>query len=261
MPQVTNYEITTDIESDQLPTVAPVEVGTATISTHALNTATLVSSGYGIKNNFAAAVNPDITDDSSLSYGVGSRWVNTLLDVSFVCLDSSVGAAIWRQEGTPFVGVKQVPTGLVNGSNVNFTLTQTPITGSLIVLRNGIKVNETDYSFVAPTITFNVAPAVAQVIEAYYLVSATGVAVPVAGNDRKVENRTISAGEITAKKLTLALGYPAAPTEVLIDVRGGSSQIYGIDFIITNSNEVNWNGYSLDGQIIAGSILRIVYEV
>ncbi|MDP6722771.1 MAG: hypothetical protein QGF59_29175, partial [Pirellulaceae bacterium] len=48
-----------------------------------------------IKANMSAAVNPAITDDSASDYAVGSRWFNTTTDQEFVCLDASVGAAVW----------------------------------------------------------------------------------------------------------------------------------------------------------------------
>ena len=52
----------------------------------------------GIQNNFTSVVDPVVGDDSSQGYAVGSRWVNTVLDKSYVCLDATIGAAIWRLE-------------------------------------------------------------------------------------------------------------------------------------------------------------------
>jgi hypothetical protein len=48
-----------------------------------------------IKNNFGAGVDPLVTDDSGGGYSVGSEWVNTVTDAAFVCVDATVGAAIW----------------------------------------------------------------------------------------------------------------------------------------------------------------------
>jgi len=49
------------------------------------------------KNNFAAAVAPTVTDDSSAGYSIGSRWINTVTDKEYVALDVSVGAAVWTE--------------------------------------------------------------------------------------------------------------------------------------------------------------------
>lgn len=44
-----------------------------------------------------SAVNPAVTDDSSKSYVVGDLWVNTAAKRSFICLDTTAGAAIWQE--------------------------------------------------------------------------------------------------------------------------------------------------------------------
>jgi hypothetical protein len=49
------------------------------------------------KNNFAAIVGPEVTDDSDGGYEIGSRWIDTVLKNEFVCMDATVGAADWRQ--------------------------------------------------------------------------------------------------------------------------------------------------------------------
>jgi len=42
-----------------------------------------------------AIVNPTITDDEGLGYEAGSVWVNTVLESAYLCIDSTVGAAVW----------------------------------------------------------------------------------------------------------------------------------------------------------------------
>ena len=51
--------------------------------------------GFQPQSNRAAAVNPVVGDDSAGGYAVGSYWINTTTDEAFVCLDASVGAAVW----------------------------------------------------------------------------------------------------------------------------------------------------------------------
>jgi hypothetical protein len=48
-----------------------------------------------LRSNLAAAVPPSVTDDANSNYSVGSRWINTVTDNEFVCLDNTIGAAKW----------------------------------------------------------------------------------------------------------------------------------------------------------------------
>ncbi len=46
-------------------------------------------------NNLTATVDPTITDDSGDGYTEGSLWVNTSTDRAFICVDDTVGTAVW----------------------------------------------------------------------------------------------------------------------------------------------------------------------
>jgi len=50
-----------------------------------------------IKYNLTATTDPGVGDDSDDGYSVGSRWINVTLDKEFVCLDATVGAAVWTE--------------------------------------------------------------------------------------------------------------------------------------------------------------------
>lgn len=65
------------------------------------------------KLNLAATVSPTITDDSSQGYSVGSRWANTLTHTEYVCIDASVGAAVWRLTTT--VSAASLADALLSG--------------------------------------------------------------------------------------------------------------------------------------------------
>lgn len=45
--------------------------------------------------NLTAAVAPTVDEDSGDGYAVGSRWIDTTADKEYVCLDATVGAAVW----------------------------------------------------------------------------------------------------------------------------------------------------------------------
>jgi hypothetical protein len=51
----------------------------------------------GFKNNYAGAVAPTTGDDADDGYGVGSVWVDTVLDDAYMCLDATAAAAVWKQ--------------------------------------------------------------------------------------------------------------------------------------------------------------------
>lgn len=65
---------------------------------------------------------------------------------------------------------QEIPSGTVNGSNVTFTLTNTPVTTlSLSLYVDGIlQLQTTDYTLSSATITFTTAPALGQSIRAVY---------------------------------------------------------------------------------------------
>jgi hypothetical protein len=55
-----------------------------------------------IKDNYAATTDPTSANDSSQSYSVGSKWINTTLQKEFVCLSAAVGNAVWRETTSYF---------------------------------------------------------------------------------------------------------------------------------------------------------------
>jgi hypothetical protein len=210
------------------------------------------------KSNFTAVVNPSVNDDLSAGYTKGSQWVNTAANTYYICFDNTNGAAEWIEFAQPFVGFKETPAGLVNGINTAFDITHTPIDGTLVVFLNGLELDESDISsYVHPTINLVTPPAIGQTIEVYYATSGTSATIQLDVGNEVVENRTITAGEITAKEITL-VATPSVASKTKVDVRGGSPQVHGLDFVVTG-DVLSWNGYDLYGQLVAGSILRIVY--
>lgn len=206
-------------------------------------------------NNFSAIVDPGVNDDLSLGYQVGSKWLNTATRQLFFAIDVTLGAADWVEVGEPLIGKKEIPSGLVNGVNKNFVISLTPLDDTLLVLRNGSVVPNSQYSFSHPIVTFVTAPSIGSIIEVYYLTNGTPAIAPVSSGIFTQIFHDITAGEIIAKQLLLPTP-PPVPTEVVLDVIGGTSQRYGVDFTISG-NVLDWNGLRLDGQIVAGSELRI----
>lgn len=73
----------------------------------------------------------------------------------------------------------------------------------------------------------------------------------------EVEYRTITLAEETAEALTLA-ATPSSATKVMVDVIGGSSGHYGVDYIVTGST-LDWSSLGYSGLLSAGDVLRIHY--
>lgn len=50
------------------------------------------------QGNHTATVAPTVNDDAADGYQVGSIWVDTTADEAYICVDSSIGAAVWKQQ-------------------------------------------------------------------------------------------------------------------------------------------------------------------
>ena len=59
----------------------------------------------------------------------------------------------------------EIPTGAINGSNITFTLANTPRTGGVMVYQDGVRLNRTGYTISGRTLTMNVAPASELVVD------------------------------------------------------------------------------------------------
>lgn len=94
------------------------------------STRRLFQSANGIRwgdlasNNFDSVSDPTSGDDVSLGYDVGSRWINSMTQSEFVCMDNTLGAAVWAAQ-----------TGVI--SNVDFDVILTTITSEIVVANDG----------------------------------------------------------------------------------------------------------------------------
>lgn len=156
------------------------------------------------------------------------------------------------------VSFQETPAGAVNGVNVTYgPLTYLPTNDdSVMVFVDGLALKNTEFSVSGSTITLSVAPVVGQSVYAYYSTEGSS-SLPVFGGIFKVEFRTLSAGEITAKQLTLGF-TPSSPSEVMLDLIGGGAQFYGDDYTVSGS-VLSWSSLSLDGLLTAGDKIRISY--
>lgn len=168
-----------------------------------------------------------------------------------------VGAS-WEEVGSGGGGVG-VHESLGNGDGVTtgFNISTLPTdNNSFIVFRNGTYVPDSQYSFSNPTITFNTAPAAGQAIHVFILTDGTPALTPVSQTP-EVEYITISAGDITNKNTTLS-STPVDATKVMVDVIGGSSQHYSVDYVVSGTT-LDWNGLGLESELVASDVIRVFY--
>jgi len=181
-----------------------------------------------------------------------------------IAYDTTQGLPVYN-DGLGWVAIGsgiayQEPIGTGNGVNTSFgPLTYTPNSeDSIVVMRDGLVVQKSEWSLSGADILFGVAPAAAQDIYVYYptqgaafLPSLSGTLVP--------EYRELTVGEIAAKSLTL-IATPATASKVFVDVIGGSAQIYGVDYTVSGAT-LDWNGLGMEFlPLIAGNFLRIWYQ-
>jgi hypothetical protein len=50
----------------------------------------------GQRTNISAIIDPTVTDDTNLQYTIGSLWYNTVTVKLWVCMDNTLGAAVWK---------------------------------------------------------------------------------------------------------------------------------------------------------------------
>lgn len=153
------------------------------------------------------------------------------------------------------ISVREVPTGLVNGSNVTYTLSETPTsTEHISVFIDGNFQNDTEFSVTTNVVTMTTAPALGQSIFVWYSHSGT---IPSVAGVENIEYHTVTGGEATAKQFTMS-ATAAASSKVLVDVIGGSSQENAVDFSIAGST-FDWSGLGLDGVLAASDVVRLKY--
>ena len=78
------------------------------------------------------------------------------------------------------------------------------------------------------------------------------------GNIRKVETVTLTATDITNAYITLS-STPNTPAYTVLTIKGGCDQFYGDDFTVSGA-QLSWSGLGLDGVLVAGDKLTVVYN-
>ena len=104
---VTDFQTTVSSNTD---VAASVTHASNTSNPHSVTkTQVGLSNVQNTKVNLSSTTTPTTTDDSSLLYSVGSLWINVSTGRGYVCVDASVGAAVWRE--TTITSTTNLPEG------------------------------------------------------------------------------------------------------------------------------------------------------
>lgn len=70
-------------------------------------------------------------------------------------------------------------------------------------------------------------------------------------------SHTLILSDVENKEFTISPS-PMVPSEVVVDIVGGSPQRFGEDYEIIG-DKFNWDGLGLDGTLSIGDIIRLAY--
>lgn len=164
----------------------------------------------------------------------------------------------WKNAGSLGAMSREAPVGVKNGVNTAFTLSYVPISPDHIsVFVDGIVLRQDQYSLAGLTLTINDAPFPAQDLFAWYFTEGFVSPFSPATGTENLEYHQITAPEFTAKQFNLAAA-PLTTTQTMVDVIGGGTQQFGVDFNISG-NVFDWSGYLLDGFLTTGDVVRLRY--
>lgn len=185
----------------------------------------------------------------------GETYYNTTLDKIRTYVDGEG----WQNMGAEFVGKQEVPTGSINGTNKDFTISLTPLSADTIqVFVDGLIIDIDDWSYSSGVITLDTAPLYGQDVYVWYITEGTPASATVVSGTPRVEYVTISAAQASSESVTLG-NTPTSANIVMLDVLGGAgAQEFGTDYSVS-SNVLYWNGLALDGVLAEGDKLRIQY--
>lgn len=164
--------------------------------------------------------------------------------------------------------VQEVPVGAVDGVNDLFILSESPgsIDDVAVVLGGTVIRKTTGFILTTsgglPAIQF--IGRIPQIGEDVYVIIFSvamggGGGGGGGGTSSTIERHTVSAGEAAAKQFTL-LATPADVLGVVAFIPNGIPQLAPGDFIITGGNVFDWNGKDLDGVLLAGDTVQLIYN-
>ena len=101
--------------------VSAADGGTGASTAAAARTNLGIDPLSALQSNLSATTAPTANDDSDDGYSVGSTWINVTTDEAYVCLDATVGAAVWENTTTTGSGAPVDASYVTMGLNGTLT--------------------------------------------------------------------------------------------------------------------------------------------
>lgn len=222
-----------------------------------------------VLNNFAATAAPTAANDNTQGYAVGSRWVDTTGDESYICVDAATGAAVWSKTT---VGTIAEVSGLQAALDLKAPLASPALTGVPTAPTATAQTNTTQVATTAFVQT-EIAADLATVAPLMDGVAAVGISTKMARQDhvhpfdtgRAASAHTHAEADVTgltadlaAKQATLVSGtniktvngvsvVGAGNVSVAADLPGGAATT------VTNEGMVTTGSPSIDTTTATGS--------
>lgn len=200
----------------------------------------------------AGTASPLTTKGDLYGYDTTNQRIPVGTDGQVLTADSTDDQGVaWKAAASAADVVGEVPTGTPNGTLTDFTIAQSPITGTLRVFVNGIRQKVTDdYTFTGTTITFVSAPLTGDKIQVDYKINtgdfSTGSCSFI---DEEVPVGTVDGSN---KTFTLASAPVTGSLKLFRDgqlLTGG-----GADYTLTT------NSIAFVSAPVTGSVLRAYYK-
>jgi hypothetical protein len=216
-----------------------------------VNTATATGLEWGAASGYT----PPVTTKGDLfGFDTAAAAVPVGTNGQVLTADSTDAQGVsWQSASSQALVKGEVPSGTKDSSNVTFTLATTPITGSLQLYINGIRLKLTDdYTITGGTITMGTAPNSGDILLADY---ATSTGTFSTGSTSFIINETPS-GTIDSSNTAFdtASNFVAGSILVYLD---GQLQKPGAsyDYVETDSNTITFNTAP-----VSGSVLLVSYQ-
>lgn len=149
-------------------------------------------------------------------------------------------------------------SGAINGANVVFEISFVPLSDdSIAVFKDGVMLDRSEFSVSLTDVTLTDAPQAGQSLQFWYVHEGATPGFTPADGIQAVEYYELDLTDELNKFVTLS-NTPSQPSKVILDVIGGTSQEFSVDFTVSG-DQLSWNGLGLDGFLVSGDKLRIYY--
>jgi hypothetical protein len=216
-----------------------------------VNTATATGLEWGAASGYT----PPVTTKGDLfGFDTAAAAVPVGTNGQVLTADSTDAQGVsWQSASSQALVKGEVPSGTKDSSNVTFTLATAPITGSLQLYINGIRLKLTDdYTITGGTITMGTAPNSGDILLADY---ATSTGTFSTGSTSFVYNQTPT-GTIDGSNTAFDTASNFVAGSILVYLDGQLQKPGGsYDYVETDSNTITFNTAP-----VLGSVLLVSYQ-